>query len=365
MRINRTGTIVLGGALLAAAPCWAQGARTDTPTAARAAGVAGDAAKVLAELEAHEALKPGPQPRTTEAEAYAVWASQNSFYNTKRAKLIGDLWRADPKAPQLKELMTFRWQNAAMLRGVDVTGEIEAFAKHHPDASEAVQTGRFILASNAINAWRTDAAKAEAALNDFLKAYPDDPRGATLLANAARLVGDEEKALGFNKRLASEYANTDAGRRALGQIRQAEGVGKTFELAFTDHLTGKPISMDELRGKVVVIDFWATWCGPCIAEMPKMKELYAKYKDQGVEFIGVSLDQPADRGGDKALTKYCEENGITWPQYYQGNYWQSEFSVSWGINAIPALFIVDKEGKLHSTKARGQLERMIPELLAK
>jgi hypothetical protein len=97
--------------------------------------------------------------------------------------------------------------------------------------------------------------------------------------------------------------------------------------------------------------------------MPKMKELYAKYHSQGVEFVGVSLDQPKEQGGLDKLKAFVHENGITWPQYYQGNFWNSAFSKSWGINSIPRVFVVDQQGKLFSVEARGRLERIIPQLL--
>jgi hypothetical protein len=99
--------------------------------------------------------------------------------------------------------------------------------------------------------------------------------------------------------------------------------------------------------------------------MPKMKSLYEQYKPQGVEFIGISLDAPESEGGLDKLKKFVADNDIKWPQYYQGNGWQSEFSSSWGINSIPAVWVIDADGKLHSTSGRGKLEEMIPELIAK
>ena len=70
----------------------------------------------------------------------------------------------------------------------------------------------------------------------------------------------------------------------------------------------------------------------------------------------------AEKGLEK-LRKYCDENDVNWPQYYQGNFWQSEFSTSWGINGIPAVFVVDQKGNLHSVTARGQRDEMLPEML--
>jgi thiol-disulfide isomerase/thioredoxin len=201
----------------------------------------------------------------------------------------------------------------------------------------------------------------EKTVRAFVEAAPKDERGAMLLFQLARRGNEAE----LFKEIIEKYPTSQAAAMAKGQQRQTAGVGKPFELAFDDAISGKKISMADLKGKVVVIDFWATWCGPCVAEMPEMKKLYAEYKDKGVEFIGVSLDSPEDQGGLKKLKEFVAEKQITWPQYYQGKGWESEFSRSWGINGIPTLFIVDAEGNLHSTQARGQLESLIPELLKK
>ena len=97
-----------------------------------------------------------------------------------------------------------------------------------------------------------------------------------------------------------------------------------------------------------------------------MKHLYAQYKDKGVEFIGVSLDNPEDKGGLTALKKYVSENDIAWPQYHQnGKGGDKNFSSGWGVRSIPTIFVIDADGKLASTDARGKLETLIPELLAK
>jgi thiol-disulfide isomerase/thioredoxin len=236
----------------------------------------------------------------------------------------------------------------------------EELYKAHPDHPRAAQLMAMRLAQKLQSA---DYREAMPAVEDFVRANPKNELSPQLLMITAMREADKEKRLATYRRIVADYPSTRAAKTAAGQIRQVDGIGKPFDLAFTDAISDKPISMKGLEGKVVVIDFWATWCGPCVAEMPHMKELYAKFHDQGVEFIGISLDQPGD-GLDK-LKKFVEDKEIPWPQYYQGKGWESDFSASWGINSIPALFVIDAKGNLHSTEARGKLADVLPELIKK
>jgi RNA polymerase sigma factor (sigma-70 family) len=175
----------------------------------------------------------------------------------------------------------------------------------------------------------------------------------------------------LRQRVVREYPDSFRGRLAQGESRRRDRIGQPFELEFDDAITGRRISMKDLRGKVVVVDFWATWCGPCVHEIPEMIRIYHQYHDQGVEFIGVSLDPPEEDGGLEALRKLVEERRIPWPQYYLGHDNDrivsgtptDDFSEFWGISGIPTVFIVDAEGRLYSTEARGRLEEWIPRLL--
>lgn len=107
-------------------------------------------------------------------------------------------------------------------------------------------------------------------------------------------------------------------------------------------LSGDQVNLATLKGKAVLIDFWATWCGPCRQVMPDLVETYRKYHGQGFEIIGISLDK------DQAqLEKYMQDTGITWPQYYDGLGWSNKIAKRFGIRAIPHVVLVDKNGAVH------------------
>jgi thiol-disulfide isomerase/thioredoxin len=122
-------------------------------------------------------------------------------------------------------------------------------------------------------------------------------------------------------------------------------------------LDGNPISLQQYRGKVVLLDFWAVWCGPCIAEMPTVKKVYDTYKDEGFDIIGISLDTD-----EKRLRDYLEENEIPWRQVFSGKGWDSPVARQYHISAIPAPWLIDKDGTLITHQARGgTLERLVAE----
>ncbi len=116
-----------------------------------------------------------------------------------------------------------------------------------------------------------------------------------------------------------------------------------------DDTDGNKVSLSDYRGKVTLLDFWATWCPPCIQEMPHVKKAYETFKDKGFDILAVSLDR------DKtSAAKYAKENGFGWRQISDGKGWQSEIGTLYKIRSIPASFLLDKEGRIIAKNLRGE-----------
>lgn len=124
---------------------------------------------------------------------------------------------------------------------------------------------------------------------------------------------------------------------------------------------GKTVALSSLRGKVVLIDFWASWCGPCRAENPNVVNAYKKYKDKGFDIYGVSLDK--DKNAWEAAIK---KDGLTWTHVSDLKFWNSEVVKLYNFNGIPTNYLVDREGKILAKNLRGEdLDKKLAEVFSK
>jgi len=117
---------------------------------------------------------------------------------------------------------------------------------------------------------------------------------------------------------------------------------------------------DDLLGKVVVIDFWATWCTPCLQSLPHMKQVYTRYKSKGVEIVGISFDR-ADM--KKKLADFVKKHKLDWIHTYSGKYWNDPTGRKYGVSGIPAIWVVGKDGRIVSDNARSNLEGILDKAL--
>jgi len=126
--------------------------------------------------------------------------------------------------------------------------------------------------------------------------------------------------------------------------------GEKFALAFKVKSTkGDELSMEKLKGKVVLLDFWASWCGPCRAEMPEVIRIWKKYGGNSFVIIGINLDD--DR---QDFESYVKQEGVVWPQYYDGLGWGNKIARLYNVRTIPQTILIDQDGVIRATGLRGE-----------
>ncbi|MBL8724619.1 MAG: TlpA family protein disulfide reductase [Planctomycetes bacterium] len=171
---------------------------------------------------------------------------------------------------------------------------------------------------------------------------------ANLVRRSSKDKGPYQEALAA---VAAQFPNTKAGKLAAAKIQAANLAPGSDPVAFTTtDLEGKSVSPADYQGKVLLIDFWATWCGPCMAELPHVLKAYEAYHDRGFEILGISLDRDSDRA---KLDKVIAEKNMSWRHVYDGKYWQAEIAVLHDVQAIPFTILIGKDGKVVGTNLRG------------
>ncbi len=204
--------------------------------------------------------------------------------------------------------------------------------------------------------------KVKSTLKEMIKTHPSSPVSGYIIYqefnnNPSISVSELEEIVGY---LDKKFLNTKFGKLAQQKLMQVNGtaIGKKI-MEFTQNTPdGKPVNIRDFEGKYVLIDFWASWCGPCRMENPYVVAAYNKYKDKGFTVFGISLDQ-----NKNAWLKAIEKDGLTWTHVSDLKGWGNEVAQVFGINSIPQNILVDKQGIIIAKNLRGRaLEEKLKEI---
>lgn len=210
----------------------------------------------------------------------------------------------------------------------------------------------------------TQSEQASKAFTDQVKAMLPD-MGTSLVAlfatNFLNVDNDFPTLDALAQRFERENPNSPQAKGFIGNIARIRGLmlgGVAPDIALND-TTGAAVPLSSLRGKYVLIDFWASWCGPCRMENPNVVRMYNKYKEKGFTIYSVSLDQSRD-----SWVKAIRNDNLTWTHVSDLRYWQSAAAQQYGVTGIPKTFLIDKEGKIIAKDLRGPaLEQKLEEIL--
>jgi thiol-disulfide isomerase/thioredoxin len=234
-----------------------------------------------------------------------------------------------------------------------------------PSRELAQEAKRLVLVSEAQQILSSGDAKAAEGLVEkttaMLVADPDDMQTAGLAMQLAgaleQMPGGEAVAASASRGFGPAMAKSSneqiqkMGESFAGTLRRLSLPGHPMQISGT-LLNGQKFDQKTLAGKVVLVDFWATWCGPCVAEIPNVLEQYEKYHDAGFEVVGISLDQ--DR---EALEKFVTEQKVPWPILFEepeGDGWQHPMATFYGISGIPTVVLIGRDGNVITLDARGE-----------
>jgi peroxiredoxin len=195
---------------------------------------------------------------------------------------------------------------------------------------------------------------------EFVKKNPSSPISLYFVKQALGMDMDAAKAGPIFQLLSTDLQNSNAGKElaAMIEVGKKSMVGAQAPDFTQPSPEGVAISLSSFKGKYVLVDFWASWCGPCRAESSNLVKAYEKYKSKGFEIWSVSLDEKKDR-----WLKAIKEDGYTWPQAGDLKGWDNVAATMYGISGIPFNFVVDPNGIIIARNLRGEdLEKKLSEL---
>jgi thiol-disulfide isomerase/thioredoxin len=343
---------------------------SDTNNAAP--GAISDADKAWKEVE--QALQPPPLP--------AEWAGQRPTaeqverFRSEQGRLAGaaadkarDFYTRFPdhaKAATARQKQQEMLQVAVRLGNTGKATDLEQIETEKLKDPNLSEDERFKLRMAAVNRRlnsKLDAdeaewtAEAEKAARVLIREFPKREGGYQMLLSAAE-HSEVDRARVLAKEVIAGSGSEEIKGWSEGLIRKLDALGRPLDIKFTA-LDGREVDVGKMTGKVVLIDFWATWCAPCVAEIPNVKQAYGNLHSKGFEIVGISFDDDKEK-----LQKFVSKEQMPWPQFFGGADRGNKFGQQYGIRGIPTMWLVDKKGNLREMNARDGLEARVEKLLA-
>ena len=160
------------------------------------------------------------------------------------------------------------------------------------------------------------------------------------------------------RRIEEWPASASTKDKARGVLAKRQALGRPYARTLAS-VQGPEIDLSHYRGKVVLLDFWATWCPPCRKGLPELKETFARLQPKGLEIVGISFDTDLVK-----LRQFLTREGMGWPQHCPGTGWESGLADRFGITSLPTMWLIDRKGRLRETDARTGYAARIEALLA-
>ena len=352
----------------------APAATASAPTTAAKIPESEDAAWKWVQEATQPPMPPGDwnQKKPTEEEyaAFRLKMGQSAGIAADRAREFSTRF---PQSTHAKEAQDVRLQMLRAAAGLGVKDRAEELASLGGGESGGGGAGGLKLSEGPFEAKMKAAVEKalkqqengmDAVLREFEKGvrevareFPDRPEIYMALLEVANGV-DAEHARVLAKEILDSKAPDEVKEMAAALVKKYERIGQPLNIKFTA-VDGRETSIAALKGQVVLVDFWATWCGPCVAELPKVLAAYEKLHPKGFEILGISFDQDKE-----ALEAFVKKKGMPWPQYFDGEGWKNKFGQEFGISGIPSMWLVDQKGILRDLNARDNLAAKVEKLLA-